>query len=206
MLATDLVDLVSFGTVIFLTGAESGGGNLFFRGFFTLEFGEIFGLRVPEAVWDGDVPLSVLRWLDWGLACNFLSRLPGATFLAGGFGVGFADGLGTFARWTLIRLESDALLVVGDSGDTIDIIFAIMSLRWLNAMTVATAITNSTMNRYRNLRRRRLLFELSTCLGASGFGNAGWDCGGGESFSIFFKAFKIELNIFFLDQNFRGKV
>jgi hypothetical protein len=73
-------------------------------------------------------------------------------------------------------------------------------------MTVATAITNSTINKYRNLRRRRLLFELSTCLGARGFGNAGWDCGGGESCSIFFKAFKIELNIFFLDQNFRGKV
>jgi hypothetical protein len=67
----------------------------------------------------------------------------------------------------------DAWPAVGASDDKIDLIFAIMSLRWLNSMTVTAAITNSIRNRYSILRQRLLAFELITCLETMGFGDDG---------------------------------
>jgi hypothetical protein len=42
-----------------LTGGGPGGGELFFSGFFILEFWDVFVLRVLAAVWDEDVPLTM---------------------------------------------------------------------------------------------------------------------------------------------------
>jgi len=166
-----------------LTGGGSGGGKPFFSGFFILEFGDVFVLRVLAALWDWDVPLVKRRFTGGVLGWDFLSLLPETIFLAGvfgrrstggGFWAGFADVFGTLARWTFVRLEPDVSPAVGDSDDKTDTIFEIISFRWLNSMTATAATNSSIRNRYRILRGRLLLLELSTGLDAFGPGSAGW--------------------------------
>jgi hypothetical protein len=50
--------------VVLLAGAATGGGKPFFSGFLTLEFNVASGDRMPEDVWDGEVPLIMRRLLD----------------------------------------------------------------------------------------------------------------------------------------------
>lgn len=172
-----------FGATARLTGGDPGGGKPFSRVFFILEFRDVFVLGVLAAVWDGGVPLTKRRFPGGILGWVFFSLLPETTFLAGvlgcraaggGFWAGFADVRGTLARCTFARLESVASPAVGDSDEKTDTIFEIMSLRWLNSMTAATATNSSIRNRYRILRRRLRLFKLSTGLDAIGPGSAGW--------------------------------
>ena len=178
-LAAGAVGRVSFEAVIFWAagsaGAEPGDGRSCFGGFFTCEIREGFGLRVVVAVGEGEVTRLERCPLDRLLAWNFLSPLPEATFwgcvftrraAAGGFWSAFVDALGTLARWTRFRFESDAGLDVGDPADTIDTNLATIGLRWLYNITVATAIPNSRISRISVLRRRLLRCNLRICLDA----------------------------------------
>lgn len=55
---------MSFLATVLLTGVEPGGGEAFFSGFFTLEFSDVPGARVPADVWGGGEPLIKRRLLD----------------------------------------------------------------------------------------------------------------------------------------------
>ena len=178
-LAGGAVGRVSSEALIFLAGGSAGaelrGGKSCFSGFSTFENRDGFGVRVPVAVGEGAVPWFERRPLDGLLAWNFLSPLPDATFwgcvftrraAAGGFWSAFVDALGTLARWTRFRFESDAGLDVGDPADTIDANLATIGLRWLYSITVATAIPSSRISRISVLRRRLLRCNLRICLDA----------------------------------------
>ncbi len=169
-------------------------------------------MRVLAAVSDLAVSLpgrrnpgGILGWYFFSLfpETTFLAGLPGRRSTDGGFWEGFADGPGTLARWTFVPLDPVASPAVGDSDDKTDIIFEIMSLRWLNSITATIATNSSIRNRYTIRRGRLRLFKLGTGSDAMGPGSAGWGWGGGEFSSILFKAFKIELKCVFLDPEFR---
>ena len=110
-LAAGAAGRVFFEAVIFWAGgsagAEPGGGNSCFSGFFIFDNRDGFGLRVPVAVWEGYVPRLERCALDRLLVWNFLSPLSDATFLGcifvrraatGGFWDVFVDAFGTLDR------------------------------------------------------------------------------------------------------------
>jgi hypothetical protein len=76
-----------------------------------------------------------------------------------------------------------------------DRIFAIISLRWLKRNPAAVPAARR-IKKIKILRMRRLfkVFELRACFELMGCDSAGNASGGGASSSIFFRAFKMELN------------
>ena len=120
---------------------------------------------------------------------------------------GFVDESGTLALKVFGFSEVDDTFDFCVSEDTADDNLAIMSLRWLKRMVIATAITSriKITFKYLRLRHRFRVPELRACFESMDFARDGYACEGAESSSIFFRAFRIELNFSFLELESRCK-
>jgi hypothetical protein len=120
---------------------------------------------------------------------------------------GFADAAGTLALKVFGFPEVDDTFALCVCEDMADDTLAIMSLRWLKRMIIATAITSRIKVTFKYLRTRHLFLvpELRACFESMDFARDGYAGGAAESASIFFRAFRIELNFAFLELEPRCK-
>jgi hypothetical protein len=120
---------------------------------------------------------------------------------------GFADAAGTLALKVFGFPEVDDTFALCVCEDMADDTLAIMSLRWLKRMIIATAITSRIKVTFKYLRKRHLFLvsELRACFESMDLARDGYACGAAESASIFFRAFRIELNFSFLELEPRCK-